>query len=189
MQTRRRRGGGSGSNRNFRAVLTYERLNPNRYTYRVPGNTKPLESRIAAFLRSQPPLRQDMLVWRGQWNFPLNADSWFSTSTKDTISRSYGGRNLFKIHLMPGVHCADLYDYYASLGTNLVTEGKAMNLNMSNNYTQFGEVIVEGHGEFWQDAEKSEPGFRFVGYVHPTDPSGKEDRKSTMNVYETYYFV
>lgn len=194
-RTSRRRRGGSGDgtnrnrNRNFRAILTYERENPNRYTYYVPGNTKSLESRIADFLRSQSPLLREKLVWRGQWDFPLNARSWFSTSTKNAISRSYGGRNLFKIHLMPGVRCVDLYEYYGSLAVNLHTEGHALNLNMSNNYTQFGEIIVEGHGEFWKDAKRSEPGFRFVGFTYPTDPHGKEDRDSMMNVYETFYFV
>ncbi len=178
-------------NRNLRAIVTYERLNPPRYTYTVPGNTVPIESRIATFLRSHPPVKKEEIVWRGQATFPMNADSWMSTSKKDTIARSYGGGYLFKIHLMPGVHRLDMYDYYAKQGIKdprKENRFKPWNLNMSNNYTEFAEVIVAGGGEFWKDSQQTEMGFQYVGTM-PAIFYGGEESDQLMKVYETYYFM
>lgn len=187
------------------ALLTYEYLNPNRYTYRVVGNAVPLEARMAAFLRAQAPLEEPQLVWRGQSRFPLNAESWFSTSTKERVARSYGGQHLFKIHLMPGVHCVDMYQYYAQQGFpdpranwNRLrnTYNLPNNLQATNDYTQFGEVIVGGGGTFWQDPKKMEEGFRFVGTVpivhtsaSPNSNTWSDAPDKRMRVYETFYFM
>jgi hypothetical protein len=95
---------------------------------------------------------------------------------------------------MPGVHAADLHEYYASLGHN-PANALNMNLNMSNNYTQFGEVVVGGHGEFWQDAEQTEAGFKYIGTVpailmNSSAPNTwVENASQLMKVYETYYFM
>lgn len=182
---------GRGGNRNIRAVVTYERMNPPRYTYVVPGNTVPLESRIATFLRAQSPIQTEEIVWRGQTTFPMNANSWFSTSKKDTISRSYGGRHLFKIHLMPGVRRLDLYNYYAHQGIQdprVEPSFKPWNLNMSDNYTEFEEVLVAGGGEFWKDPYQNKMGFQWVGTTPAMSFDGEQlDRH--MDVYETFYFM
>jgi hypothetical protein len=187
----RRRGGTHKANRNLRAVVTYERANPPRYSYIVPGNTIPIESRIATFLRSQPPVEQEEIVWRGQFSFPMNADSWVSTSKKDTIARSYGGRYLYKIHLMPGVHRVDMYNYYAKHGIQdprLEPHFKEWDLNMSNNYTGFEEVLLGSGGTFWKDPQQAEEGFQLIGTVPAMSYNGKE-MEQRMKVYETYYFM
>ncbi len=194
MRTRRQRHRKQkkGGTRNLRAIVTYERANPHRYTYIVPGNTVPIESRIATFLRSQSPIQQEEIVWRGQATFPMNADSWMSTSKKHTISRSYGGAYLYKIHLMPGVHRLDMYDYYNTQGIKDPRKNKRfanMGLNMSNNYTTFEEVIVAGGGEFWKDPQQSEMGFQYIGKMPAVFYDGSEQEDQLMDVYETYYFM
>lgn len=179
---------------NLRALLAYER-SPNR-TRKAPKNDRTLEDRIRITLDKQAPLPAPLTVWRGQRNCTITPTSWFSTSTRNVVSRSYGGRCLFKIHLQPGVRCLDLYATFAKFGIqNPYTEpNKVRNLlenntlNISNNYSEFKEVIVEEGGSFWKDAEQREAGFRHIGSVYATSVYFEENEAQQMNVYETFYF-
>lgn len=181
--------------RNLRAVLTYERNNPNRQTHIVPGNTLSLGARMDALLSKQTPLTSEAIVWRGQRTFPISPRSWFSTSTDATIARTYGGRYLFKIHLMPGIHCLDLYDYYAAHGIqNPIHEAEALEeivgnlgVSMSNNYADFGEVIVQGGGTFWKDPRRKQVGFRYIGKIPAASARSRENEDWSLSMFETWY--
>ncbi len=159
-----------------------------------------IRERIESLLLKQPPLTNEMVVWRGQSHNVIEPTSWFSTSHRDEVARSYGGSYLFKIHLQPGIHALDMYKYYAAANiTNPYSEPNTIRaflennaLIMSNNYVTFEEVIVQGGGQFWKDAAHTEKGFREIGAMRPTmwDFAEVDDPEwPDMIVYESYYSV
>ncbi len=185
---------------NLRAVLAYERF-PDR-NRKVPRNTQTIRERITALLLKQAPLAREKVVWRGQSTCSINPVSWFSTSYRNEIARSYGGRCLFKIHLQPGVRILDMYKYYGTVNiTNPYNEPNAIrtfmgiaDLNVSNNYVDYGEVIVQAGGRFWKDAAHTKPGFQRIGSARPTEVFGSHSNIDDpdwpdMDVYECYYSV
>lgn len=210
----RQRGGGirpnisSSEQAELRAVLAYER---NAYTRNqfLLGNTRTVRDRIAELISRQQPLTEPLVVWRGQHTHSIEPTSWFSVSPFQWIALEYGGKALFKIHLEPGVRYLDMYTYYADMGIqNPHTEAEAVRnflqnpeLNMSHNYIQFGEILVEGGGTFWKNAAHTKPGFRTIGKTRSRVPPDdlpppvngqttiflKETDYPMIPVYETYY--
>ncbi len=181
---------------NLRAIIGYER-NPER-NRKILNNTHTIGYRIKTLIQKQEPLSKDLIVWRGQWNCKINPESWFSTSLKNKVARTYGGRCLFKIHLEPGVRCIDLYKYYSQYNIHNPVEQKDnirelmnnMNLNLSDDYSKFAEVIVQEGGTFWKDKEHTEKGFKEVGETTLLSISFKESTNAKkMKIYETYYSV
>ena len=184
--------------RNLRAVIAYER-NPDR-NRKISRNNLTIRDRIAALLKKQPALTREKLVWRGQGHCTIDPSSWFSTSYRNEIARSYGGICVFKIHLEPGVHVLDMYKYYGAANiinphneANNIRAFMNNNLNMSNNYGDFAEVIVQGGGKFWKDAAHTKPGFKRIGYARPASVIDHADVNDPdwpdMTVYECYYSV
>jgi hypothetical protein len=183
-------------------------------------NELTIEKRIRNILAKQPPLKKEKIVWRGQNKVKRGPQgeniepeckieplSWFSTSTKKQIAKGYAlrGRCLFKIHLMPGVCCFDLYDIYKQYGmTNPYKEQMKVRAlrhhstyKTNMDYSQYGEVIVEEGGTFYKDPEKKEEGFKYVGKDYHTkyprmtnkgemifEPTGNI---SVLDVFETWY--
>ncbi len=181
---------------NVRAIVLYEQMNPNR-NKTMKGNSMTIQQRIQSLLQKQTPLTDSIVVWRGQWNQTIIPAAWFSSSFYDKIARSYGGRNLFKIHLQPGVRCLDMYDFYRRHGIeNPYMEQNAMKHLMKNepitfydDYGTFGEVLVSSGGSFWQDSEKTKAGFRYIGKISQVEPgTWKNSEEDFMDMYETYYF-
>jgi len=204
-KTRRQRAGVRGNlspneKKTLRAVLLYER-SPNKNRI-LPGNETPLGTHIERLLQKQVPLTESVVVWRGQKNAKINPDlGWFSTSFRDDIARTYGGKHLFKIHIQPGVRILDMYKYYNERGIqNPVKEANELQAEyfqhnekyQNNNYSEFQEVLVEEGGSFWQDSEKKEKGFKWIGKQNPVNPGTLQENnygeKYKMNVFETYYF-
>ena len=182
-------------------------------------NDMTVENRIRAILARQKPLEEEKLVWRGQNKVKQNnikeckilPISWFSTSTDKRIAKIYStrGRCLFKIHLMPGVRCFDLYDIYKEYGmTNPYKEQKKLRAllhyptySASENYSQYGEVIVEEGGRFCKDPQGKEEGFLDAGKefqeegpnIEKTSKEGKLvfkriGYKRVIHIWETWYF-
>lgn len=186
--------------KNLQAVLIYER-SPDK-TRKLPKSLITIGERISNLIENQPPLTDSLVVWRGQYNPTIDPDlGWFSTSLRDDVARSYSFRNLFKIHLQPGIKAIDMYNYYNKLGIKDPAKeandiSKYLNFNFKNNryftnndYTQFQEILVNKGGSFWKDPEKTQKGFRLIGKVHPTYPGSFDNVSDVeMNVYETYYF-
>lgn len=181
--------------RNVRTLLQYE-IDPTR-TIRLKSkntgeylNDLTLENRIRRILDVQTPLASELIVWRGQHNCTIEPSSWFSTSKRDDIARSYGGTCAFKIHLQPGIKCIDLYKVYETYGIhNPYTEQNVVrnllqdkSLKITDDYVTFEEVIVQEGGTFWEDAGKTTRGFKHIGQL-PLVGTAK-----MMDVYETYYF-
>ena len=206
----------------LRALVKYER-SPNRgkiYTGRMSEtgylNEVTIEDRIRSILARQPPLKEEKLVWRGQNKVKrgnteeckIEPISWFSTSTNERIAKGYAlrGRCLFKIHLMPGVRCFDLYDLYKEYDmANPYKEQKKVaallhstSFKTNANYSQYGEIIVEEGGRFCKDPLGKEEGFLGAGKTyHMESPiineSGKLEfekigYKRVLYVWETWYF-
>lgn len=210
----------------LRALVKYER-SPERgkiFTGRMSEtgylNEVTIENRIRTILARQKPLEKEKLVWRGQNKVKrgprgeatepecrIEPVSWFSTSTDERIAKGYAlrGRCLFKIHLMPGVRCFDLYDLYKEYGmTNPYKELKKVGALLHSpsyktnaDYSQYGEVIVEEGGKFYKDPELSKEGFKYIGTDYRTkyprmtnkgemifEPTGDI---SVLDVFETWY--
>ncbi len=209
MRTRKKRTQKAGvrknltpnAKKNLRAVLLYER-SPDKLKY-ISGNTLPIGMRIEKLIEKQSPITEPMTVWRGQSTsiiFPYTW--WFSTSLRQDVALSYTRRNVFKIHLQPGVKVLNMYEYYNKHGikdpvkelNELQENYFQYNKNFTNDdYTQFQEVLVERGGSFWQDPEQNVKGFQFIGKVNPVGANLKEinaegDTSFMVNMYETYYF-
>ncbi len=207
----------------LRALVKYE-IQPQRgYIFSEKYNVLneiTIEKRIRTILARQPPLKEEKIVWRGQNKVKLGPRgeaikpqciiepfSWFSTSTKKQIAKGYAlrGRCLFKIHLMPGVRCFDLYDIYKQFGmTNPYKEQKKVGAILQSpsyktifDYSKYGEVIVEEGGTFYKDPELNEKGFTYIGKDYRTkrpimtnndkmvfEPTGDI---SVLDVFETWY--
>ena len=188
----------SNNEKNLQAVLLYERF-PEK-TRKISHNVLTIGERIGRLIHKQPPLTASLLVWRGQFNETIDPHlNWFSTSLRDDVARSYSTKNLFKIHLQPGIRVLNMYQYYDEHGIkDPVKEANAISKLFqfknneyftTNDYTQFQEVLVEKGGSFWADPEKTQKGFRWIGKVHPTEAGTLEDiHDMEMDVYETYYF-
>jgi len=182
--------------KNLRAIIAYERFS-NR-THKVLNNTHTIKYRIKKLIEKQKPLSKELTVWRGQANCKIEPENWFSTSLKDKVASSYGGRCLFKIHLEPGVRCLDMYKYYDNYNISNPVEQKdnikeLMNnnkLNLSDDYSKFAEVIVQQGGIFWKDKEHTERGFKEIGESPFYNAFLKELNNSPkLTVYETYYSI
>ncbi len=182
--------------RNLRVIIGYER-NPNR-TRKILNNTHTIQYRIKKIIEKQQPLKKELVVWRGQWNNKIDPESWFSTSLKKDIARSYGGKSLFKIHLELGIQYLDLYKYYDTFNINNPSKQKNnirklmnnINLNLSDDYSTFAEIIVQEGGTFWKDKEHTQIGFKEIGNITPLSALGKEyTTEPVMKIYETYYSV
>jgi hypothetical protein len=188
--------------KNLRAVLLYERSPQKRRV--LSGNTLTIDQRIAKLIEKQPPLKDSMIVWRGQLVYKILPDwTWFSTSLRKDVATSYATKFLFKIHLQPGVKVLDVYKYYNEheikdpvkevndLQENYFQHNNAFT---NNDYTQFQEVLVQAKGSFWQDPEKTVEGFKLIGKTNPVDAGTLEEIDVEGNtdimktVYETYYF-
>ncbi len=160
-------------------MLSYERNAYTRNTF-LNGNNITVRNRLANMLARQPPLEKEQIVWRGQASNTIVSDSWMSASTHMHIALLYGGAYLFKIHLEPGVRCLDMYSYYAQhniMNPANTKESMAIrnflgkpNLNMSHNYTQFGEILVQGGGTFWMNARHTKAGFKVIGRIRSRVP-------------------
>ena len=184
--------------KDLRSVLLYERFPKKNRT--LPDNTMTIGERIAHLIDKQAPLEEPLIVWRGQFNDTIDPHlSWFSTSLRDDVARSYSTKNLFKIHLQPGIKVLNMYQYYDEHGIkDPVKEANAISKLFpfkkneyftTNNYTQFQEILVEKGGSFWADPMKSRKGFRWIGKVKPTEAGTFEEMDELLtNVYETYYF-
>ncbi len=186
--------------KNLQAVLMYER-SPDK-TRKLPKTLITVGERIGNLIDAQSPLTAPLVVWRGQYDQTIDPNlSWFSTSLRSDVARSYSYRYVFKIHLQPGNKIINMYKYYDTYGIkNPAKEAndisKYLDFNFKNNryftnndYTQFQEVLVEKGGSFWKDPEKTQKGFRWIGKAHPTEAGTFENiHDIEMDVYETYYF-
>jgi hypothetical protein len=192
---------------NLRSLLSYER-DPTRNIKRK-NNSLTIKERIERILERQQPLTKPMIVWRGQINTTINNTSWFSTSTHIHVALNYGGNALFKIHLEEGIRVIDLYSFYEMHGIkNPHTEQNSIrnfleepNLNLSHNYINFGETIVQGGGTFWKNKYHTQRGFKYVGQIRSRVPPAnlppptegqttiflKETDYPLIPVYETWY--
>ncbi len=181
--------------RNVRTLLQYEIDSSRKIRLKSKNTGKffnelTIENRIRHILDAEDPLTSELIVWRGQQNCTIKPTSWFSTSKRDDIARSYGGKCVFKIHLQPGIKCIDLYKFYKKYGIhNPYTEQNVVrnllensSLKITDDYATFEEVIVQEGGVFWIDADKTKKGFKHIGQL-PLIGSTK-----MMDAYETYYF-
>ncbi len=207
----------------LRALVKYER-SPQRgkiYTGRMSEtgylNEVTIENRIRNILERQSPLKTEKIVWRGQSKLRQEGKtpeckilpiSWFSTSTDERIAKYYAitGKCLFKIHLMPGVRCFNLYDIYKEYGmTNPFKEQKKVRALLHNpsfltesDYSKYGEVIVEEGGRFCKDPLGKEEGFLDQGMTDVKErPIVNNDGnlefkrigyKHKLQLWETWYF-
>lgn len=113
----------------LRALLAYE---TQPFRGKIPGkpNHTPMtvDARIAAMLEKEPPLTEEMIVWRGHSEHDdgvartIYPDTWFSTSLYENIATELFTEKwtykccLFKIHLQPGIRQFNLYDIYKRYG-------------------------------------------------------------------------
>lgn len=184
--------------KDLRAVLLYERF-PKK-DRKLPDNTITIGERIEHLIAKQAPLKAPLIVWRGQFNGTIDPDlSWFSTSLRDEVARSYSTKNIFKIHLQPGIKVLNMYQYYNAHGiqdpikeANNISKLFPFKNNESfttNDYVTFQEVLVEKGGSFWANPEKTQAGFRWIGKMKPTEAGTFEEMDDILtDVYETYYF-
>lgn len=185
--------------KNIRALLNYEKIPylRNEPLFNNNGtllNNISVRKRISNLIEKQEPLDKEIIVWRGQTNTEISSSSWFSSSLKKDIAKKYG-KDLFKIHIQPGIKIIDLYEYYAKHGIkNPVNNTYKMRAYMRNykfiyphskyfrNYYNYKEIIVQQNGTFYKDINKLEQGFTPI-YNKPC-----KDGTCPILYYETYYF-
>lgn len=183
------------------------------HAYVMNSNDKRVRSGISEVMYTWPELNREIIVFRGQRNpmvqeirtspetfFSTSLDWWLAnhqfTSEKDQCC-------LFVIRAQPGVK------YYSTVGEieeairkyNNVRAQKEGAETAFNEYAGFEEeVLLEGNGQFYQDKEKTRPGFRELtaeelvalgidfGERPMTHQQSEKTVKQTTGVFEAYYF-
>lgn len=126
-------------------------------TNKLDGNALTIEQRIQNLLNASPPLRDEILVYRG--HNPLSPTiysdrGWFSTSPDlDKVLRQHISNDttccLFKIHILPGIK-------YINVDATIARAGLK-----KTGYDE-SEIIVNGGGAFYANPELTEEGFKKI---------------------------
>jgi hypothetical protein len=126
-------------------------------TNKLDGNALTIEQRIQNLLNASPPLRDEILVYRG--HSPVSPTiysdrGWFSTSSDvNKVLRQHisDGTSccLFKIHILPGIK-------YINVDATIERAG------LENTGYDESEIIVNGGGTFYANPELTEEGFKEI---------------------------
>jgi hypothetical protein len=124
---------------------------------KLDGNALTIEQRIQNLLNASPPLRDEILVYRG--HSPVSPTiysdrGWFSTSSDlDKVLRQHISDDtsccLFKIHLVPGIK-------YINVDATIERAGLE-----KTGYDE-SEIIVNGGGTFYANPELTKVGFKQI---------------------------
>lgn len=172
-------------------------------SYVMNSNDMTVRSIIASKINSMwPTLDRELTVYRGQKDaftqeIRTVPETFFSTSLeKSTASLTFTSKKdkccLFIIHLQPGVK------YYSVPGDNLNEV-----LEHVNNGSLFeAEILVEGNGKFYQDKEKTRPGFKELTieelnarnvdrslFGPKTHTKNGKTLEQKSGIFEAYYFA
>ena len=181
--------------------------------YVMNSNDIRVKSSISTVMYTWPELNREIIVFRGQSNpmvqeIRTRAESFFSTSLDWWLANQQFTSEkdqccLFVIRAQPGVK------YYSTVGEiedairkyNNVRAKKEGAENVLDEQSAFEEeVLLEGNGQFYQDKEKTRPGFReltagelvALGIEFGERPMRHQQSGKTVNqttgVFEAYYF-
>jgi hypothetical protein len=123
---------------------------------RLEGNALTIEQRVQNILNRRPPLKSEILVYRGHSAdapkiFPT---SWFSTSSDVVkVRRQHIADRatccLFKLHILPGIRV-------------MYVDSTIKKAGLENTKYNESEIIVNGKGYFYTDESLTKEGFREI---------------------------
>ena len=178
-------------------------LNQQVSQYVMNSNNMGLRSIIASKIDTYwPTLEKEVLVYRGQKDpfrqeITTEPETFFSTSLNSQVaSLTFTSKKdkccLFILHIQPGVK------YYSLVGD---INTAIQNLNEDRGSHFESEILIEGNGKFYQDREKTKPGFREIPmeelqarninaslYGAKTHSKNGRTVEQQSGIFEAYYF-